>query len=350
MNADPHDGTGRRGHLVGSIPASDTDAAMGLAESILAERLHWVPDGETGERRNWVIHIIEGLRAHPDLEIKKQGDWSDYDDTLTFRVRRGHKLSGQSLDFGHVRDFRESFSGFQALKARTKRDDLRFQVGIPGDFDMAGLVLGPLGALRHRKAFRDATVAEIKAIHELGGSEVVFQIEVPFELVFVAKAPKLVRPLVAAWLGRQIAGIAKHSPVGSRFGVHLCLGDMNHKAIMRMTDVDPVVALANAVAAAWPPDRPLEYVHAPFAGASQPPPLGEAFYAPLSRLRLPASVRFIAGFAHEDQPLLEQQGLLQMVERMVGRTVDVSTACGLGRRSLEAAEQSMRRTHDLAAG
>ena len=39
------------------------------------------PDGETGERHNWIIHIIEAMRSHPDLEVKKDGDWSDYDKT-----------------------------------------------------------------------------------------------------------------------------------------------------------------------------------------------------------------------------------------------------------------------------
>lgn len=49
------------------------------ALDVLGPYLRTLPDGETGERRNWIISIVEGLRAHPDLELRKPGDWSDYD-------------------------------------------------------------------------------------------------------------------------------------------------------------------------------------------------------------------------------------------------------------------------------
>ena len=49
---------------------------------------------------------------------------------------------------------------------------------------------------------------------------------------------------------------------GSRFGLHLCLGDMNHRALGRLPDASPLVLLATAVAARWPDGRHLHYVHA----------------------------------------------------------------------------------------
>lgn len=346
---DQQNASGRRGHLVGSIPADNAEAAMMVVIDTLAERLHWVPDGETGERRNWVMHIVEGLRSHPDLEVKRAGDWSDYSRTLTFRVRRGHILPASSLDFGHVADFRLGFEAFQSLKTRTGRHDLVYQVGIPGDFDMAGLVLGPIGAMRHRRAFHEATVAEIAEIYAVAGREVVFQIEVPFELVLVTRAPKPVRPLLAKWLGSRVSALARHSPPGARFGVHLCLGDMNHKAIIEMRDLSPVVALANAVSASWPKARELAFIHAPFSGASHPPPGNAAFYTPLAHLKIPSTTRFIAGMAHVGQPLADQRRLLELVERLAGRQVDLSAACGLGRLSREDAGESMQRIYDLAS-
>src|SRR3546814_786973 len=78
---------GRFAHLVGSIPASDGAAAMKLAKDELGSHLRWLPDGETGDRQDWVASIIDGLRTHPDLELSKEGDWSDYDSTPRFRIR-----------------------------------------------------------------------------------------------------------------------------------------------------------------------------------------------------------------------------------------------------------------------
>ena len=42
---------------------------------------------------------------------------------------------------------------------------------------------------------------------------------------------------------------------------------MNNRAFGTMGDVGPLVVLANALMAAWPADRPLELIHAPFAAA-----------------------------------------------------------------------------------
>src|SRR3954471_17532744 len=115
-------------HLVGSLPAPGPAEAVAQALATVGGGLRSLPDGETGERYHWIIHIIEGLRAHPDLELAKDGDWSAYDNIPVFRIKRGHTLSGESLDFGHVREFERSFPLF--LEQRGDRD-LAFQVGIP---------------------------------------------------------------------------------------------------------------------------------------------------------------------------------------------------------------------------
>lgn len=340
----------RAAHLVGSIPADDAGGAMGLALSHLGSRLRCLPDGETGERQNWIIHIINGLRRHPDLEVKKDGDWSDYDKTPVFRIRRGHTLRAESLDFGHVAAYEASWPTFARVRDEQGIPSLSFQTGVPGDLDMALFTLGPLGAFRHRAVFRRATVREIREIFKRGGEDVVFQIEVPAELVFVARMPGPLRGLMARFLGSGVARLAREAPNGARFGIHLCLGDMNHRALASMSDATPVVLLANAIVKAWPGGRPLEYIHAPFAAAQLVPRSDPAWYAPLARLALPAKTRFIAGFAHEDQDLEEQRQIRTMIDRHVGREVDVSTSCGLGRRTRPAAEAALERIAALSAG
>ena len=172
---------------------------------------------------------------------------------------------------------------------------------MPGDFDLAMFTLGPTGALRHRRPFTEATIAEIRGVRAVTGADVVFQIEVPVELVMVAKAPRT-GPVGAAELARPaITGLAAAAPVGSQFGVHLCLGDMNNRALGSMKDVGPLVALSNAIVAGWPDGRPLVFMHAPFSAADHPAPTDPAFYAPLADLTVPPGVRFSAGFAHEAQ-------------------------------------------------
>ncbi len=342
--------TDRAAHLVGSLPGADVEQAMDTAMRLVGPRLRSLPDGETGGRRNWIIQAIENLRRHPDLELAKDGDWSDYDKTPKLKVRRGHRLLGATLDFGYDAAVRDSRAAFDRIREQHGRPDLDFLVGIPGDWDMAVFSLGPAAGLRHRRAFTEATVAGIRRVHELLGDAAVFQLEVPAELIMLTKLPAPARAPAARVFGRWVAALAAASPAGARFGVHLCLGDMNHKAFGRMTDVTPLVLLTNAVVAAWPEGRPLEFVHAPFAAADDPPPMAEDFYRPLARLNVPHGTRFAAGFAHEDQSLTDQRSVLATIERYVGRRVDISTSCGLGRRDDAAALRALERTAELTAG
>ena len=107
----------RRSHLVGTIPAPGAREAMEMALDELGPTLDMLPDGETGERLDWVRQIIEGMRENPDVELAREGDWTDYDDSPQFRVKRGHKLRGDSIDLGYARFFRESYPVFQAVVA-----------------------------------------------------------------------------------------------------------------------------------------------------------------------------------------------------------------------------------------
>ena len=121
----------RYAHLVGSLPGADAEEAMRLALDTLGPRLRNLPDGATGDRFHWIIHIENDLRAHPDLELARDGDWSDYDRTPVLKVRRGHRLFGANLDFGHTRYALQSWPIFTRLREQAGRSDLRFLVGIP---------------------------------------------------------------------------------------------------------------------------------------------------------------------------------------------------------------------------
>jgi len=336
----------RRAHLVGSIPASSASEAMRLAVDRLGPDLDFLPDGETGDRRNWVISMIDALRDHPDLRLAKPGDWSDYDKTPRFALRPGHRLYGAALDLGITTAALAARPEFDALREKLEQASLgrpRFQVGIPGDVDLAMFTFGPAGPVRHRRPFTEALASTMYQVHAAYGDDVLFQIEVPVEQVVLARAPSRARGALAGLLAGRIAALAQGAPEGARFGLHLCLGDMNHRALGKITDASPLVLLANAAARRWPDRRPLEYVHAPLAAADNPPSADAAFYRPLSGLRLGPDVRFIAGFAHEDQDEQTQLRIRQVIEDAVGHQVGISTSCGLGRRQPDAAVAAMDR-------
>src|SRR4051794_25832525 len=105
---------------------------MELSLPELGSTLDMLPDGETGDRQDWVKPLIDGLRSHPDLELVRDGDWSDYDKVPRFKVRRRHTLRAESLDFGIAQTFRDSYPAYEELAPGTGAGHIPFQVGIPG--------------------------------------------------------------------------------------------------------------------------------------------------------------------------------------------------------------------------
>jgi len=334
-------------HLVGTIPAASTRDAMSLVVERVGERIgDRMPDGETGDRENWIGRIIESLRSHPDLEVKRDGDWSDYHTTPVFAVRRGHSFDAVDLDYH--RHFVDSWGEFEAAKSRLGRPDLALQIGIPGPIDLAFAAFGfnPIQGLRHSGPFEDATVGDIGRIHEAAGDKVVYQLEIPIEVEMAIRMRFLGKAGIG-WLAKRINRVIERSPEGTRWGYHLCVGDMNHRAFSRLDDTTIPVRLANALVKRFPKGRTLEFVHMPFAHAVDPPATEEAFYEPLRALDLDGT-RFVAGFVHEGQDSDTQRSIRDTIERIVGHPVDVAAACGLGRRDLEHARANLDLSRELA--
>jgi hypothetical protein len=324
----------RRTHLVGAWPGRNPEHAMETALKHLAPHLHRMTDGETGDRVLWSTPAIESFRANPDVEMVVDGDWTGYDDVAQFRVRDGVTLNPDHIRLPYARAFEGSFPAFKFLRDRYGRPDLRFQVGLPAPLDTAVFTFGETAFADASivDALMEATQREIRRIHETGGDEVIFQIEAVVEMIAVAQADDEAQPQVAAQMAGHIGSVAAGAPEGTRFGIHLCVGDFRHEAYGKMRDVRPLVLLANAIARGWPKDRPLDYIHAPFAAAAEPPIPDKKFYTPLSDLDLPDDTRFVAGFIHESLDLEAHRELLKRIESLTGREVDIAAACGLGRR------------------
>jgi len=328
----------RRAHLVGSIPGTTAAEAMEAALNRLAPYLLTLSDGETGARSGWIGACIRNMAANPDVELVAvgRGDFSSYEDVPQYRLRDGATLNAANVEacLPYEAAFTASYPVFGELRARHGRPDLPFQVGIPGQLDLAVDAFGFEVGFdpRYYQPSLEATTAQVSKIAAAGGDDVVFQLETPAALIAVASADET----AAAGTARQIAAMTVQLPAavpeGTRFGVHLCLGDLNHKSLANMRDITPAVLVANELAAAWPPGRTLEFVHVPFAAAEEPPTFDPGFYEPLSQLDIPESVRFVAGCIHESLSSDAQVDLLRLIESHLGREADVAAACGLGRR------------------
>ncbi len=343
--SEPVGGGPRGALLLGSIPSGSAREAMRLAVDTLGPYLLALPDGETGERRNWIAGTVDAMRRIPALRVAREGDWSTYDATPRLAVRRGQTLRASDLSLGYAEAWQDSREAYDAIQPRSPR--LPFQVGLASPLDLAAFALGPAGPLRHHEAFTAATAGQVRRISESADHDVVFQVEMPAELVLLARTPRPAQRLLAQRLARGVLELVRRAPASTRWGLHLCVGDLGNQARHAPRDTHPHTALANALAGQWPVDQRLEWLHLPLAAGERPPPPDPAAYTPLGGLSAAASRVLVAGLVHERCTEGHLRRVLAHVEDAVGHRVRVAAACGLGRREPAAALEVMERTAQL---
>lgn len=338
---------GRRLHFVGTLPQFDTAAAAFAAQTgQLHGEIRRLSGGETGPRLSWFVPLVKELKAGPKVTARQEGDWSDYDDVDRLAVRRGHRLTPGDIPLHLAEWAEEELDALQAAgtPATAERP---LQVGVPSYLDLALFIFGPIGALRWAGVFLDAVTAQVERMVAHAGNRVVIQIETPAAAIAVASMPSSLQRRAADALGGLVLRQVRRAPQGARLGMHLCVGDMGHKARVRPSSVAPLVRLTNVLARRWPDGRTLEFVHIPLCGGEEPPTTDPTFYAPLRELDIAPNTTLVAGLAHEGATVEDQRAVRDLVERETGMEVDIATACGLGRRSREQAESAVERMRAL---
>ena len=348
--------------LVGSLPYADEASVMARACELAGDRLIALPDGEIGERSDqypagdrsqWTAGLAGRLADEASLfdvvdegTTNEQGFPVDFDSATRLRPRVGPAELGGRLRLGYDAFSRRTWPHIERLRASLGRPDLRMQVGLPTGFGVAAGFLSPPRALRYAPAFAACVAREAAAVvQSIGAGDLLFQIEAPAEVVAAHRLP---RPAVGIPTG-PIIDLVKRLPTEVSIGIHLCFADLSNTAAITPSRFGRLVAFANALARRWPPTHDLAYVHLPFVAGTSPAPTDLTAYRALRRLALPSGTRLVAGFVHEQPPLESLEALLATIEQARGAQVDIATACGLGRRTPETADELIRRCSHLAA-
>jgi hypothetical protein len=334
---------GRYMHFVGTFKADGAEGAMAqMLDTAEGFPIVSVSDGETGEREWWIGRTIWRQFQNPDLELVREGDNSDYEHTNVFGVKEGHELTPEAFRLDYDSFVPEALAMVGRMRTRYDRPELALQVGVPSALDHL-YTLGFDGRfntepLQHLAVVEEAVGGQIRKIGEQIGTNGLIQIESPAALVTTTQVQQedLPAELRVPGLAGGIVDLVKYAPKGTRFGIHLCLGDMNNKSQtdQPLMEAQPVVDLVNELSRQWPEGYPFEYVHFPVAGGDKPPVNDPDIYEPLGGMNTPT--RIFAGIVHEGATEQEQVKTLELVEGSLGQRVGISTACGIARSRTDA--------------
>lgn len=333
----------RRVHLAGSLPPS-------LAPDI-ATGMRWVLD-HAGTAQlgalpcdvdpNWIIDYLLSRAEVPALEVVKSGDGSCYAEMPVYRVRAGHRLTVRDIALGRPHEAAAAVAARRALGA-----DQPVQISVPSSLDLSVFTVGVAQMPRVHAVFEQMIIDEVTRIAERHRTEVTFQLESPTALYLLHRVPTAARPATARLLAHQLARIITATPLSARWTLHLCYGDLRHRALFRPSGLRPAVQVINALAARLrTTGHPVPAVHIPMAHGDQPPPTSASAYVPLRDLA--RGLEVIAGCVDEGHPELSARAL-RHTEAALGQTVaGVGAACGHGRRTAEETRRNLELADQLA--
>ena len=337
---------------------------MNRALDYLGSHLKSLPTGEIGKkteeqnegvRLGWMLPAIESIVDAAGFELKRSPELDDrlgipidYDHTATYKLHLSPRELEPLLNLLYIDYYRENYELFKQLRSERGLGDLRFQIGMASAISLA-IGLGFPQGLKYRKIFERRLAYEANQIHEFVGNDGLFQYEAMAEIGILLKAPGIFRPFVGPWLASSVTSFARQLHPGTHLGVHLCFGDLSNLAMVGVRDIGPLVTFANQIASRWPDTLPLEFIHFPLAEGFRVASVEEAYYRPFKKLNVPENTRVIAGFIHEGLSESEHRVIIDHLQRYLDRDVEISSSCGLGRRTPEVANQILGMTQSLVS-
>lgn len=316
---------------MGSLPLSSASETFETLVRELPGRLRCIPDGETGDRANFI-----GWQ-HPvfPLPIVQQRRGGTYNADSSFVEYTLSDIKPTGYDDRAL----ASYAIFCKLRAAgTIPAGVRFQVSLPT----------PLSVVRGFVESRYCPTIELlyekrllEALHriqsEISTSDLSIQWDLPVEIACLeADRGRIQDPYLSPYFSFVKSGIlecmkrlAAAVRANVELGYHLCYGDMGHVHFVQPTDAGLLVEMANAIVENVAPIHRVSYVHMPVPKDRT----DEMYFKPLGGLEL-HDTRLFLGLVHPADEHGTQQRL-STAKQFFSGTFGVASECGLGRTPLE---------------
>jgi hypothetical protein len=322
-------------HLVGSVPLANAREVFVTVSAALGPHLLRIPDGETGERSDWIAHLEPVFANHPALE--KSDEVFRLHPTAPGRTRYRLKPGASAADVTFenlfyadtaIRSYRE----FASLKQQGKIPArCRFQVDLVPAHSVIWLFLQDDLHQTFDPIYNDAVRREIdKLARAIPHRELAIQFDVA-SAVFA----RLQRNEPNAYgrnksemldaFGAILGKLADHVPADIELLFHFCYGDSNHRHVVEPIDMGDMVDLANKLARGI--DRSIELIHMPVPRDRS----DDAYFGPLRRLGLKPGTQLCLGLVHYTDGIAGTRRRLATAEKYV-KNFSIATECGFGRR------------------
>jgi hypothetical protein len=242
-------------HFNGSVNLADAESVMREIATRVPSGLRRVPDGETGDRGNWIFFQMQKFLQSPLLVPARplSAAEGDYEQVPQVRLADGVGPAQMTWpDLGYADAYLGSYATFAALRREgVIPDGVRFQVEYPTPLASIGAYVVPEQQQALLDSYERAMFADLaRLLAAVPHAEVAVQwdVAVEFGILEEAFAPGGAQAFdtIVAGLARCVDQVPAEVPVG----LHLCYGDYGHQHFKQPQSLALQVRVLGAVAAA----------------------------------------------------------------------------------------------------
>ena len=330
-------------HFNGSVNLADTESVMREIASRVPSGLRRVPDGETGDRGNWIFFQMQKFQQSPSLVPARPVEAvpGDYEVMPQLRLADGVDPAEMKWpDLGYADVYLGSYATFAALREQgVLPAGARFQVQYPTPLASISAYIVPEQQQALLGSYERAMFADLdRLLAAIPHDDVAVQWDVAVEFAileeFFAPGGAQAFDAIVAGLARCVDQVPADVPVG----LHLCYGDYGHQHFKQPESLALQVRVLNAVAATA--NRTVS-----FASFTVPQYQREdSYFAPLAGLTAnpDTEVNFaLVPYHPADQAPGTTGEQVRLIDTALaaspvgGRAWGVCTECGMGRAGRE---------------
>ncbi len=318
-------------HLVGSVPLDNNKSVFDLSSSVMGQYLRRIPDGETGDRSNWIKWQFEVLANTPQLETFQSPPNSDGKVVTQIKLRDG--VPATDIEFGalgYSAAAIASYAQFSELKDKgIIPRECRFQVALPTPLAPIHFYVAPDSRQAIEPIYEAKLIEELKEITEtIPHNELAIQWDTAVEFgILEGVFPTYLSDKESDILERLVR-LGDAVPQAIELGYHLCYGDSGHKHFIEPRDTQYLVTIANGIASNL--TRTLNWIHLPVPKDRN----DSDYYVPLKSLNLHPETELYLGLVHDTDGVDGTSKRIDAAKAVID-SFGVATECGFGRRPAE---------------
>lgn len=339
-------------YLVGSVPMADAQEVFKTISAALGPYLKRLPDGETGERSDWITWLEPAFANNPAFQ--KSGELFRVHATGTGRERytlkpctAGHDVRFDNLFYADIA--RQSYAIFKRLKAAgTIPARMKFQVDLVPAHSVIWLFLVDRLHAEVDPIYNAALKREIdKICAAIPHEELAIQFDVA-SAVFArlerneSSSYGRSKAEMQETFSKILIDLGDRVPPDVDLLYHLCYGDSNHRHVVEPTDMGDMVEFANRLLGQI--KRPVQLIHMPVPRNRD----DDTYFAPLCQLTLRPETQLCLGLVHHTDGVEGTKRRLATAKKHASN-FGIATECGFGRRDPRTIPELLRIHAEIAA-